>query len=241
MQDSASLLVWARVGVCDLGITGFHYNTLANSLLPPKARASEDSVRKWAFAFWNGECGVRMRLNVLRGSLLAIPFHCGNKFLLGLGTLTAAGRVCPFVELFSIIRVGPMEPFSSSSLNYCAILDATFPIGGAVLSAEYHLYDMSLHYPRILPPRSNRGCLASPPRLNPASKWWLGSWFCSLKCSHQWTLPESAKSGYNDHHTICSSLRINFMESVFDQILSILNINIDFPWAVVSVGDFLGT
>lgn len=81
MQDSASLLVWARVGVCDLGITGFHYNTLANSLLPPKARASEDSVRKWAFAFWNGECGVRMRLNVLRGSLLAIPFHCGNKFL----------------------------------------------------------------------------------------------------------------------------------------------------------------
>lgn len=90
MQDSASLLVWARVGVCDLGITGFHFNTLANSLLPPKARASEDSVRKWAFAFWNGECGVRMRLNVLRGSLLAIPFHGGNKFLLGLGTLTAA-------------------------------------------------------------------------------------------------------------------------------------------------------
>lgn len=182
-----------------------------------------------------------MRLNVLRGSLLAIPFHCGNKFLLGLGTLTAAGRVCPFVELFPIIQMGPTEPFSSNSLNHCAILAATFPIGGAVLSAEYRLYDMSLHCPRILPPRSSRGCLASPPRLNPASKWWLGSWFCSLKCSRQWTLPESAKSGYNDHHTICLSLRINFMESVFDQIVSILNINIAFPWAGVSVGDFLGT
>lgn len=39
------------------------------------------------------------------------------------------GESSPFVELFSIVQMVPIEPFSSSSLNHCAILAATFPVG----------------------------------------------------------------------------------------------------------------